>query len=72
MNTPLWVQKLTDEQLTKMLDYVQTIEATGVNRFDEVWNIVETWYDQKVGIERLTAFCIDVWKEASSRWRNRN
>ena len=52
-----------------MLEYTQDIEATGVARAEEVWHIVETWYSQKVGIERLMAFSIDVWKEAAFRWQ---
>lgn len=70
MNRPLWVQKLSDEKLKNMLEYTQDIEATGVARAEEVWHIVETWYSQKVGIERLMAFSIDVWKEAAFRWKS--
>ena len=68
MNRPLWVQKLSDERLKEMLSYVQDIEILGSTDNEKVLNITETWYDQKVGIERLMAFSIDVWKEAALRW----
>ena len=68
MNRPLWVQKLSDEQLKEILSYVQDIEILGGTDNEKVLNITETWYDQKVGIERLMAFSIDVWKEAAFRW----
>lgn len=68
MKKPLWTQKLSDEKLLKMLNYAQDIEACGNTNSTEVWNIVDTWYTNNVGIERLTLFCIDVYKEAAFRW----
>ena len=68
MNRPLWVQKLSDEQLKEMLSYTQDIEILGGTDNEKVLNITEIWYDQKVGIERLMAFSIDVCKEAALRW----
>lgn len=71
MSRSLWVQKLSDEHLRKMLECAQDFEASGVVRWDKVWHILETWYDQKVGIERAMEFCVDVWKEAAFRWEKR-
>lgn len=68
MNRTLWVQKLSDEQLKEMLTYVQDIEILGGTQEEKVLQITETWYSQKIGIERLMAFSIDVWKEAALRW----
>ena len=70
MNRPLWVQKLSNEQLKKMLEYVQDIELSGVVHSENAQLIIDTWYDHKVGIERVLAFSVDVWKEAAFRWQN--
>lgn len=70
MNRPLWVQKLSDEQLKEMLSYTQDIEILGGTDNEKVWNIADTWYSQNVGIERLLSFSVDVWKEAAYRWWN--
>lgn len=71
MNTPLWVGKLSDDQLKEMLSCTQDIEILGGTDNVKVLNITETWYDQKTGIDRLVAFSIDVWKEAAIRWWNK-
>lgn len=68
MNRPLWVQKLSDKQLREMLSYTQDIENLGNTDNETVLQITETWYNQKVGLERLMAFSIDVWKESAFRW----
>ena len=70
MSRPLWVQKLSDKQLKEMLVYVDDMERVGGTQEEKVLNIIETWYDQKVGLEKLLAFSIDVWKEAAIRWKN--
>ena len=69
MGRPLWVQKLSDKQLKEMLVYVDDMERVGGIQEEKVLNIIETWYDQKVGLEKLLAFSIDVWKEAAIRWQ---
>ena len=53
-----------------MLSYTQDIEIFGGTDNEKVLSITETWYDQKVGLERLMVFSIDVWKEAAYRWWN--
>lgn len=70
MKRPLWVQKLSDKQLKEMLVYVEDMERAGGTQEEKVLNIIETWYDQKVGLEKLLAFSIDVWKEAAFRWQH--
>lgn len=69
MHRPLWVQKLSDEQLNELLQYIQDIEASGVVNSEKVRHIINTWYDDKVGLIGVTAFSIDVWKEAALRWQ---
>lgn len=70
MQRMLWTQKLSDEKLRDILDKVDDLQITGVTGDEELRNLAETWYDNSVGIERLTALSIDVWKEAAFRWRN--
>lgn len=70
MNRPLWVQKLSNEQLKEMLEYVRDSEASGVVHSEKAWRIIDTWYNHKVGLERVMAFSVDVWKEAAFRWVN--
>lgn len=52
-----------------MLQYIQDIEASGVVNSEKVRHILNTWYDDKVGLIGVTAFSIDVWKEAALRWQ---
>lgn len=68
MNRPLWVQKLSDEQLKQMLSYVQDIEILGHTKEKEVLIILRTWYSQKDDTEKLKAFSLDVLKESAFRW----
>lgn len=68
INRPLWVQKLSDEQLRKLLSQVWDFEISGVIQHDEVRHIINTWYDQNTGMEKMMACSIDVWKEAAFRW----
>ena len=42
MNRPLWVQKLSDEQLKEMLTYVQDMEILGGTQEEKVLQITET------------------------------
>ena len=70
MNRPLWVQKLSNEQLKEMLEYARDIEASGVIYSEMARRIINTWYSHKVGMERAMAFSVDVWKEAAFRWMN--
>ena len=69
MNKALWTQKLSDEQLKEMLEYVCDSEASGIVHSEKAWNIINTYYGHKVGLERVMAFSIDIWKEAASRWQ---
>lgn len=68
MNTLLWTQKLSDDQLRKMLEYADDIAETGTIRFEEARRIINAWYTQSVGTERMLSFSMDVWKEAARRW----
>ena len=70
MNRPLWVQKLSDKQLKEVLEYARDSEAYGVVHSEKVRSIIDTWYSHKVGLERVMAFSVDVWKEAAFRWMN--
>lgn len=70
MNRPLWIQKLSNEQLKEMLEYVRDSEVSGVVHSEKAWRIIDTWYSHKVGLERVMAFSVDVWKEAAFRWMN--
>ena len=68
MSRPLWLEKLSDEQLNEMISYTETIDIVGGTTNDKVLTVIDTWYHQKTVLEKLMAFCIDVWKEAAYRW----
>ncbi len=71
MHRMLWTQKLSDDKLRDIMDKVEDLQITGVTGDEELQNLAETWYDNSVGMERLMALSIDVWKEAAFRWRNK-
>lgn len=71
MYRPLWVQKLTDKKLKELLEKIDDLQNTGVTGDEELRSLAETWYDNRVGIERFTALSIDVWKEAALRFYNK-
>ena len=69
MQRMLWTQKLSDDKLKEILDKVDDLQMAGATGDEELQNLVETWYDNSVGMERFIALSIDVWKEAAFRWR---
>ena len=69
-NRLLWLEKLSDKELKDILLKVRDLQITGVTSDEELRNIADTWYDNKVGIERFTCLSIDIWKEAAFRWLN--
>lgn len=68
MHRPLWVQKLTDKKLKELLEKIDDLQNIGATGDEELRSLSETWYDNRVGIERFTALSIDVWKEAALRF----
>lgn len=68
MYRPLWVQKLTDKKLKELLEKIDNLRNTGVTDDEELINLSDTWYDNKVGIDRFMLLSIDVWKEAALRF----
>lgn len=68
MRRPLWVQKLTDKKLKELLEKIDDLQNTGVTSDEELRSLSETWYDNRVGVERFTALSIDIWKEAALRF----
>lgn len=67
-NRPLWLENLSDEKLKEILLKIQEFQTTGVTSDEELKNIANTQYDNKVGLERFTCLSIDIWKETSFRW----
>lgn len=71
MQRPLWVQKVSDDELNELLEYVDEIESNGVAPNEKVKHILNTWYyNHEVGLEKMVRFSIDVWKEAADRWQS--
>ena len=68
MYRPLWVQKLTDKKLIELLEKIDNLRNTGVTDDEELINLSDTWYDNKVGIDRFMLLSIDVWREAALRF----
>lgn len=71
MQRILWTQKLSDDKLRDIMDKVEDLQITGVTGDEELRNLAETWYNNPLGIERLMALSVDIWKEAAFRWRNK-
>lgn len=68
MHRPLWVQKLTDQKLKELLEKIDDLQNTGSTGDEELRSLSETWYDNRVGVDRFIALSIDVWKEAALRY----
>lgn len=68
MHRPLWVQKLTDQKLKELLEKIDDLQNTGSTGDEELRSLSETWYDNRVGVDRFIALSIDVWKEAALRF----
>lgn len=71
MHRPLWVQNVSDDELNELLGYVDEIESSCAVPNEKVKHILYTcYYNYEVGLEKMTCFSIDVWKEAAYRWQS--
>jgi hypothetical protein len=68
MNSKLFLQKLSDEKLKEVIGLLETLEINGSTDSELLHHYANTWYDNKVGIERLLCLQNDVYKEAAYRW----
>jgi len=71
MNRKLFLEKLTDEKLKELLELLEDMEIKGSTDNEIIHHYADTWYDNRVGVERLLLLQIDTYREASFRWRKK-
>ena len=69
MGRKLFLEKMSDDKLLELLSLIDDYEIKGYCDNEEVCNYLYTWYDNKVGLERLLCLQFDAFREASLRWR---
>jgi len=65
----MFLEKMSDEKLLELLTSISDYEERGYSDNDEVRIYIDTWYDNKVGLERLLCLQFDAFREAAMRWR---
>ncbi|MFA5409830.1 MAG: hypothetical protein WC343_13745 [Bacilli bacterium] len=68
MNRKLFLEKLSDQKLKELINLLEELDIKGATDSELLRNYADTWYDNKVGIERFACLQIDVYKEATYRW----
>jgi hypothetical protein len=54
--------------LEELIDLLEDMEIKGSTDSEVLRNYADTWYENKIGIERLAALQIDTYHEATYRW----
>jgi hypothetical protein len=72
INRKLFLQKLSDEKLKELISLLESLEIKGATDSEILRGYADTWYDNKIGIERLVCLQIDVYKETAYRWYERH
>jgi len=70
MGSKLFLQKMTDDKLKELLELLEDMDIKGSTDSEIIHHYADTWYDNKVGIERLILLQIDTFREASYRYRS--
>jgi tRNA U54 and U55 pseudouridine synthase Pus10 len=70
MGDKLFLEKLSDEKLKELLELLEDMEIKGTTDSEIIHHYADTWYDNRVGVERLLRLQIDTYREASHRYRS--
>lgn len=70
MESKLFLEKMSDKKLKELLELIEDMDTKGTTDSEIIHYYADTWYDNKVGIERLLRLQIDVYREASHRYRS--
>lgn len=71
MERKLFLEKLSDSNLKKLIERLEEVEITGTTNNETVMHYANTWYNCCAADDRIQCLQGDVYREATCRWMDK-
>lgn len=68
MNRKLFLEKMSDDKLKEVFEKIEDAQINCGTDDEEIIFLVDTYYSNKTGIERLLFLAMDIYRECAIRW----